>query len=235
VRIPGIDFLQQSARPLSISRTSEGISHARHMHTTAAVSSAVAIDVRPIGLVGCIDCADLPIGVEHGCRIAGVGVRVGTATVVHPRRYCRESLDGIPRRCLASNFDKIAPKFGPRERCDSPAVTPRTTEFEAENLSGVVAPTNAKKADDIRWPSIVGMQFRRQMTRTFSARGPFGPRPSSYDTRCPSRRSSNLVPSTFDMWKNMSLPSPVSMNPNPFSVSFLIFPSGIEFTSKKKA
>jgi hypothetical protein len=36
------------------------------------------------------------------------------------------------------------------------------------------------------------------------------------------------------MWKNMSLPSPVSMNPNPFSVSFLIFPSAITFTSKNK-
>ena len=35
-----------------------------------------------------------------------------------------------------------------------------------------------------------------QMSRTFSARGPLGPRPSSNSTDCPSRSSSKVVPST---------------------------------------
>ena len=32
------------------------------------------------------------------------------------------------------------------------------------------------------------------------------------------------------MWKNRSAPPPVSMKPNPLSVNFLIFPSGITHT-----
>ena len=38
----------------------------------------------------------------------------------------------------------------------------------------------------------------RQIVVTFSAFGPFGPRPSVYDTRCPSRSSSKLTPSRSD-------------------------------------
>src|SRR6516165_1087809 len=76
--------------------------------------------------------------------------------------------------------------------------------------------------------------FGLHMGRTFSARGPFGPCPGVYDTRCPSRRSSKFTPSTFDMWKNMSLSVPVSINPKPFSVSRLIFPSAIRSHFLKK-
>ena len=66
-----------------------------------------------------------------------------------------------------------------------------------------------------------------QEGRTFSARGPFGPCPSLNETCCPSCSSSNRTPSRLLMWKKMSPPFPVSMNPNPFSVSFLIVPSAI--------
>src|SRR5262249_47771049 len=66
-------------------------------------------------------------------------------------------------------------------------------------------------------------------------RGPLGPCPGVYETRCPSRRLSYSTPSTFDMWKNMSLPVPVSMNPKPLSVSRLIVPSAIRSVSSKKA
>src|SRR5258708_3281693 len=71
------------------------------------------------------------------------------------------------------------------------------------------------------------------MGRTFSARGPFGPCPGLYDTSCPSRRSSKDPPSTFEVWKNMSLSVPVSMNPKPLSVNRLILPSAILSHSKK--
>jgi hypothetical protein len=66
-----------------------------------------------------------------------------------------------------------------------------------------------------------------QRGRTFSARGPLGPWPSSNETFCPSRKSSNRTPSTLDMWKKMSLPGEVSMNPKPRSVRRLIVPSAM--------
>src|SRR5262245_6302657 len=62
---------------------------------------------------------------------------------------------------------------------------------------------------------------------TFSAHGPLGPRPSVYDTFCPSRSSSKLTPWTAEEWKKRSLSFPVLMNPKPLSNSFLIVPSGI--------
>src|SRR5688572_19340402 len=74
---------------------------------------------------------------------------------------------------------------------------------------------------------LVKLVVADQIRRTFSARGPFGPRPSVNDTACPSRRSSNRTPSTFDVWKKMSDPDPVAMKPKPLSVSRLIVPSDI--------
>ena len=65
---------------------------------------------------------------------------------------------------------------------------------------------------------------------TFSAHGPFGPRPSVYSTDWPSRRLSKLPSKTAELWKKTSPRSP-SMNPNPFSVSFLIVPCDTSYIS----
>ena len=63
------------------------------------------------------------------------------------------------------------------------------------------------------------------MRRTFSARGPFGPWPTSNSTLSPSRRSSSLSPKTALWWKKYSLPPSPLMNPNPLSVrNVRIFP-----------
>jgi hypothetical protein len=63
---------------------------------------------------------------------------------------------------------------------------------------------------------------------TFSAHGPFGPRPSEKVTFWPSCRSSKLAPWTLEEWKNRSLlPLAVLINPKPLSVNFFMVPSGI--------
>src|SRR5687767_13763263 len=59
---------------------------------------------------------------------------------------------------------------------------------------------------------------------TPSARGPLGPCPTVKLTRCPSRRSSNRVPTQADWWKKYSVPSAAAMNPKPLSVIRLIVP-----------
>jgi len=84
-----------------------------------------------------------------------------------------------------------------------------------------------KKADESRRLRRLWKCHGVQIGLTFSARGPFGPRPSVYDTRCPSWSCSKLTPSRFDVWKNMSLSLPSSMKPKPLSVSRLIVPSAI--------
>ena len=96
--------------------------------------------------------------------------------------------------------------------------------------------TRVKKAN--RPTKIVGLcRLKRcgvQTSFTFSALGPFGPRPSLNDTRCPSWSSSYRTPSRSDEWKKMSLSPPVLMNPKPLSVSRLIVPSAILPNSPKK-
>ena len=77
------------------------------------------------------------------------------------------------------------------------------------------------------WPTTLGKSWQNYTGLTFSAHGPFGPRPSVYDTFWPSCRSSKLTPSTLDEWKNRSLSPPVLMNPKPLSVNLLIVPSAI--------
>jgi hypothetical protein len=70
----------------------------------------------------------------------------------------------------------------------------------------------------------------RSTTRTFSALGPLGLRPSSYSTACPTPSASIEVPSNEEWWKDMSPRSP-SMKPKPLSVSsFLIVPCGTPAT-----
>ena len=51
------------------------------------------------------------------------------------------------------------------------------------------------------WGSSIGGAFS---ARTFSARGPFGPRPASKLTCCPSRKSSKRVPVHAEEWKKYS-------------------------------
>src|SRR6187401_2478307 len=61
--------------------------------------------------------------------------------------------------------------------------------------------------------------------RTFSARGPFGPWPTSNSTLSPSRRSSRPSPYTALWWKKYSFPASPLMNPNPLSTrNVRIFP-----------
>src|SRR6185437_8805756 len=56
-------------------------------------------------------------------------------------------------------------------------------------------------------------------TRTFSARGPFGPWPLSKVTACPSRNWSKRVPWHAELWKKYSLPSSARMKPKPLSLT----------------
>ena len=67
---------------------------------------------------------------------------------------------------------------------------------------------------------------------TFSAHGPFGPRPSVNETDWPSCRSSKVQPWTLFEWKNRSFSPPNLMNPKPLSVNFFIVPSAISAFSK---
>ena len=66
---------------------------------------------------------------------------------------------------------------------------------------------------------------------TFSAHGPFGPRPSVYVTFWPSCSWSKVTPWRLFEWKNRSFAPPVLMNPKPLSVNFLMLPSAICTTS----
>jgi len=61
--------------------------------------------------------------------------------------------------------------------------------------------------------------------RTFSARGPFGPWPTSKSTESPSRRSLIPSPCTALWWKKYSFPPASLIKPKPLSVrSVLIVP-----------
>ena len=73
-----------------------------------------------------------------------------------------------------------------------------------------------------------------QTSRTDSARGPFGPLPTSYSTTCPSLSSSIVTPWSAEWWKNRSLPRSPSMNPKPRSeTNLLILPCGISALQRR--
>ena len=64
-----------------------------------------------------------------------------------------------------------------------PAARQSTTILPGQRVGSRTA---IKEADEIRRLLCLSRCLCAQMSRTFSARGPFGPRPSSNDTRCPS-------------------------------------------------
>jgi len=162
------------------------------------------------------------------------------------RRQLRtEHGDGFLRRMTASQHPANTPSCSTLEksfrRFGKTASTPRRRPDECSSgkrryntcfvPSGVrsVVITNRLSRSRAITPHRATHNARRQdyTNLTFSAHGPFGPRPSVYDTFCPSRSSSKLMPWTAEEWNNRSFSLPVLINPKPLSNSFLIVPSGM--------
>jgi hypothetical protein len=66
-------------------------------------------------------------------------------------------------------------------------------------------------------PGVRSATLQVDVRRTFSARGPFGPSPTSNSTLSPSRSLSSPSPYTALWWKKYSFPASSLMNPNPLS------------------
>ena len=119
----------------------------------------------------------------------------------------------------------------PTDVADTAQLSTTTFSYRPSTAVWLRSPRSARseiakleQKHDVKFTVMAGLVLA-QRGLTFSARGPFGPSPVVYDTRCPSESWSNDTSSTADMWKNKSFPLPVSMNPKPRSVNRLIVPS----------